>query len=204
MRSPRGVAVSPMRSPATGSQRSARPAAIRARSRSTRRWAEQEIEGLQEVAGPDLVGVVPEKRRPALTRRARFENPPHVFLDCALRHADLQLEQLAANALCSPESILRGHLLDGAIVSAAIRGWAPARLERRSQRSRNPCRCHRTIVSGWTSRTACLQVDTIRASQTRIARSKRLSLGRLICLQATSSCLRKRAFSRSSSPRDRK
>ena len=46
-------------------------------------------------------------------------------------------------------------------------------------------------------------VDTIRASQTRTARSVRLSFGRWICRQATSSCLRKRAFSRRISPRER-
>src|SRR5258708_39679205 len=54
----------------------------------------------------------PAEHRPGLFRRAGCANPPHVLLDCALRHADLQLEQLATNALCSPESILRGHLLD--------------------------------------------------------------------------------------------
>ena len=40
---------------------------------------------------------------------AHFE---HIFLNRALANLDSQLQQLAADAFCSPQLVFTGHLLD--------------------------------------------------------------------------------------------
>jgi len=63
---------------------------------------EQEVVGLDEVASPRAVGVVPQEGGPRLPATAFATDAPHVLLDRALADLDADLEELAANALGAP------------------------------------------------------------------------------------------------------
>lgn len=52
-----------------------------------------------------------DERGPCLAARIAFAGP-HTLLDRSLAHAEAEFEQLAADALGSPETILGGHLPD--------------------------------------------------------------------------------------------
>ena len=70
--------------------------------------AEEEVVALDEITGPDVLGVILDERGPCVAARLASAGP-HVLLDRSLAHADTELEQLAADALGSPETILGGH-----------------------------------------------------------------------------------------------
>src|SRR6266700_2491262 len=72
----------------------------------------EEISDLEKIASPDFPGMIAEEGRPLLPSWAKDANVPHVFLDRAFAHANTQLEQLAFDALRSPEPIVPCHLLD--------------------------------------------------------------------------------------------
>ena len=55
------------------------------------------------------MAVVTQKCRPGLPARWVPSHAAHVPLDRSLREANAQLQELAADALRSPESIVRGH-----------------------------------------------------------------------------------------------
>jgi hypothetical protein len=67
---------------------------------------------VQEIARPRLVAMVPQERRPRLPARSATARLLHVLLDCGLGDTDSELEQLAADALGSPEPVLHGQPLD--------------------------------------------------------------------------------------------
>jgi hypothetical protein len=69
------------------------------------------------------------------------------------------------------------------------------RLDLQRQRSRNPSRCQRSTVSGFTSNRALRQCGRRLASTTMKPRSLALKMGRLTALDATASCWRSKAFS---------
>src|SRR5260370_9266754 len=71
--------------------------------------AEQQIAHLEEIAAPDSVRLIAQKRRPSLTVGCRAAKPAHVALNGALGGAESELEELATNSLCSPESIVDRH-----------------------------------------------------------------------------------------------
>jgi hypothetical protein len=71
--------------------------------------AEEHVVGLQEVARPDLTGVVSEESRPPLPSRRALAHGPHGLLDRTLADADAELEQLSADPLRALESVRRGH-----------------------------------------------------------------------------------------------
>ena len=66
--------------------------------------AKQHIEGLEEITGPYVAGVVVEESGPGLIGSARSSDLTQIRLNRALAHPDMQFEQLPANALCSPGS----------------------------------------------------------------------------------------------------
>ncbi len=68
-------------------------------------------------------------------------------------------------------------------------------LDFQRQKSRNPWRCQRSTVSGFTSSNALRQCGRRLASRTTKPLSRGLKIGRLIFLDATMSCWRSRAFS---------
>jgi hypothetical protein len=74
--------------------------------------AEERVGHLQEVARPDVAGVVAQERRPRLSFRAGPWYLAQVFLHRPLADADVEFEQLAPDALGAPERIVARHLLD--------------------------------------------------------------------------------------------
>jgi hypothetical protein len=69
--------------------------------------AEKEVVALDEIAGPDVLGVILDEGGPGLAARLASAGP-HVLLDRSPAHADANLEQLATDALGSPEMIPGG------------------------------------------------------------------------------------------------
>ena len=72
----------------------------------------EKVSHLQEVTGPDIRRVIAQKRAPLLTSWLVGANRPYVLLDGALTHVYPQFQQFPANALSSPEPIVRRHLSD--------------------------------------------------------------------------------------------
>jgi hypothetical protein len=64
----------------------------------------------RRVAGPDLLGLGVQEGLPGLSMWSAGAHSSHVLLNGALAHLDVQLEQFAPDALCSPQSIVSGHL----------------------------------------------------------------------------------------------
>ena len=52
----------------------------------------EEVSHLKEIAGPDLVRMIAQKRPPVLPRRARRAHTPHVFLDRSFADVDIQFQ----------------------------------------------------------------------------------------------------------------
>src|SRR5262249_12875912 len=74
--------------------------------------AEPDVASLKEVAAPDASCLVPEEGLPALAPRRSAADSTDVLVDCALGGDQSQLEELAADALGVPETVLRGHAPD--------------------------------------------------------------------------------------------
>ena len=105
----------------------------------------------KEVDRRDAVGVIAEKRPPALRRRPRVA--AHVTSDRRLGDLEAELEQLTMNTrrskMCSHGSSRR------CVRSSAETFGLPTRLrDRQRQYARNPARCQRMMVSGLTIATA--------------------------------------------------
>ena len=87
--------------------------------------SKEEIGDLEKIAGPYISSVILEEGRPLLPAWTRQANVPHVFLDRAFAHANIEFQYLASNALRSPKSIVPRHLLD-----QCDRLWRELRLSR--------------------------------------------------------------------------
>jgi len=79
--------------------------------------------------------------------------------------------------------------------SGASFGLGEVPFDLRFQNQRNPSRCQRKSVSGWTMKRACFHVWTARVSSTSTIRSALVHAGRLTCLRRMISCCRNSAFS---------
>jgi hypothetical protein len=75
---------------------------------------EEEVCHLQEITSPHLCRMITEKSLPLLSTRPFSTSVPHILLNSSFTHPNIQLEQLAPNALRSPEPIVCYHLLDQA------------------------------------------------------------------------------------------
>jgi hypothetical protein len=73
---------------------------------------EEEISDLEEITGPYVFCMMAQERSPILSSRLWGANGPHILLNCAFTHPNIQLEQLATNALSSPEAIVCCHFLN--------------------------------------------------------------------------------------------
>jgi len=116
---------------------------------------------------------------PSFSSSPRIRSAPQVALDSAMR----RMSSMRSGAS-------RGRGLPG------LRDF-------KRQKRRNPWRCQRRIVSGFTSRTASRHRGTNRATRTSRPRSCDRKAGRLTLRETTMSCWRRKAFSASSSLRDR-
>ena len=72
----------------------------------------EQIGDLQEVTGPDLIGVRAQKDRLLLTSWLVRANSSGILLDGALTHMHPQFQEFIANPLGTPKPILSGHLPD--------------------------------------------------------------------------------------------
>jgi hypothetical protein len=79
-----------------------------------KKWAEEEVRNLEEIASPDLCRMVAQERFPGLSTQPFAADGSHIFLDGSFTHPNIELEQLTPDALRSPEPIACGHLLDQA------------------------------------------------------------------------------------------
>jgi hypothetical protein len=74
--------------------------------------SKEQIGDLEEVAGPDLCGVIAQKGRPLLALWLVGANRPHVLLDSALAQTNAQFQEFTPDPFSPPESILFRHLSD--------------------------------------------------------------------------------------------
>ena len=66
----------------------------------------------RRITGPHLCRMIAQERSPVLSSRPCGANVPHILLNSSFRHPNIQLEQLATNALSSPEAVVYCHLLN--------------------------------------------------------------------------------------------
>jgi hypothetical protein len=74
--------------------------------------SKEEISHLQEVAGPDICGMIAQKGRPLLSSGPQGANRSHILLNGPLAQVNAQFQEFATNPFSAPESILRRHLSD--------------------------------------------------------------------------------------------
>ena len=72
--------------------------------------AKEQIVDNSEVTSPDVGCVVLQEGAPGLTIFPPCDG--HVLLDRALADLDAQLQQFSADAFCTPQKVIPGHLLD--------------------------------------------------------------------------------------------
>lgn len=72
----------------------------------------EQISDLEEVARPDLCGVVAQKSRPPLASWLVGANSSHVLLDCSLADPQSQFEEFTPDPFRSPESVVFRHFSD--------------------------------------------------------------------------------------------
>jgi hypothetical protein len=72
---------------------------------------EEEVCHLQEITRPRLCRMIAEECLPTLATSSFWMNLPHILLNSAFTHPNIQLEELAPNALSSPEAVVCCHLL---------------------------------------------------------------------------------------------
>ena len=123
-----------------------------------------------EIIRPAVPPVRLQKRRPGWPWSWYRARRLHIFLNGPLRHLDLQLQQLAA-PLFRAESVpppIRDREASRAIRSinaivSGVRRCGCTCLGARDfhfQNNRNPSRCQRSSVSGWTICRTCFQLGT--------------------------------------------
>jgi hypothetical protein len=133
---------------------------------------EEEIRDLEEITGPDLWRMIAQERSPGLSSRPCGTNELHILLNSSFTHPNIHLEQLATNALSSPEAVVCCHLLH-----QSDRLGRKPRLSRMRPRFALPEHTEELTMeaeeasSSWTRKSACFQVRTILASSTRRSRS---------------------------------
>ncbi len=73
---------------------------------------EEQVMQLEEVAGPHVLGVIPDEGSPRLAGQMWRTRLTDVTLDGPLGDLDVQLEQLTLNSISTPQPIVCGHVLD--------------------------------------------------------------------------------------------
>ena len=153
----------------------------------------------KRITRPDVLRMVLQESGPVLSSPSWRTSMPHVLLNGAL---ETQMPSLSnsprirsapQSRFCPAISMIK------ATVSAGIFGLEDAALDLYFQNRRNPWRCHRRSVSGWTMKSACFHARDARARRIKIRRSFFAFVGRLTCRRRMMSCCRRRAFSATSS-----
>ena len=67
---------------------------------------------LHEITRPDVPGMVLQERGPRLLTCRGFSDLVQIFLDRSFADPNPQFQELAPNALCTPQPVVLRHLLD--------------------------------------------------------------------------------------------
>jgi hypothetical protein len=143
------------------------------------------------VAGPGLVKMVIEERRPALPPGTGPSEPAHMLLDGPLGATRMPSFRSSPRMRSAPQSRFSAasHRIRSTFSGETRGGDASGGLDRARQKSLKPSRCQRRIVSGFITRSASRHRGTRRARITRRPRSQLVNLGLLTVRAATMSCL---------------
>ncbi len=109
---------------------------------------EEEVCHLQKITGPHLCRMIAEKCLPTLATRSFWMNLPHILLNSAFTHPNIQLEELAPNALRPQSRLLVAICLINVIVSCESLGLLKQAFDLCFQNTRKSPRCQRRSVSG--------------------------------------------------------
>jgi hypothetical protein len=74
--------------------------------------AKEKVDDRQEITRPDVLRVIGHKNGPGLTWSMGRARLTHILLNGSSSDLDIQLEEFAMNAFCSPQSIILSHLLN--------------------------------------------------------------------------------------------
>lgn len=77
-----------------------------------KKWTEEEVCHLQKITGPHLSRMIAHECLPTLATGSFWAILLHILLNGSFTHPNIQLEELASNALRPPESIVGGHVPD--------------------------------------------------------------------------------------------
>ena len=117
----------------------------------------------------DCFSVISKKCRPALRRWLRRSN--HVFRDRRLSNFESEHQKLAMDPRCAPQRVFLTHPSDE-IAQLTIDLWPPCPPSGfQRQKAWKPARCHRRIVSGFTTCDKSSRLGQIRVIHTNNARS---------------------------------
>ena len=154
----------------------------------------------QEVGGDDRLRVISNECRPALRRMVRTAatviSIRHVLSHGTRRHADAELdEELMGDALFAPGHILEAAISKMSFLSSSGTGGRPLGRDFQRQNKRNPFRCQRMSVSGFTTMRAFFQSKILVSAA--IVNRVALSVRRGACSRSTKkvSCFRRKRFS---------
>ena len=150
--------------------------------------AKPDIVGLDEVAGPDLICVVAQERRPVLAHGRGPRTPRMYFWMVRLLTRMPSLSSSPRMRSAPQRRFSRSIRWMSWTVSGTRRGSHRRERDLHRQKRRKPCRCHLRTVSGFTSSTVSCQVRVIAASATITARSCLRSRGRFAWRRTTISC----------------
>jgi hypothetical protein len=132
---------------------------------------EEEVRDLQKITGPYLCRMIAQEDFPALSTGSFWANLLDILLDSPFTHLNIQLEELTSNALRPQSRLFAAISLINLIVSCESLGLLERAFDVCLQNTRKSSRCQRRSVSGWTIKSACFQVRTILARNTRSTRS---------------------------------
>src|SRR5260370_25936434 len=132
---------------------------------------EERVRDLQKITGPYLCHMIAQERFPALSTGSFWANLLHILLDGPFTHPNIQLEELTPNALRPQSRLVAAISLINVMVSCDSLGLLEPAFDVCFQNTRKSSRCQRTSVSGWMIKSACFQVRTILARNTRSTRS---------------------------------
>ncbi len=78
----------------------------------SKKRTEEEVSDLQKITGPHPCSMITQEGFPALSTGSFWVKLLYILLDGPFTDPNIQLEELAPNAFCPPESIVGGHLPD--------------------------------------------------------------------------------------------
>lgn len=134
----------------------------------------------EEIHRGDSFLVVTQKGKPALGRVWVSWGPLHPARDGSFGNGKAEHQKFPMDAGSAPTRAFSHHLESqiANFLGYRFSSDGPADFGITLQYQRNPALCHRTTVSGVTTRSACFQPDQHRRARSQKSRSAKSSLGR--------------------------